>query len=67
MSKLKKAQSKTGKTGIVIVKEIEDDKAEEQPVRVIGGPGLVTGGRIKVKGHDSPSKRRKGPDSDSGK
>ena len=62
MSKLSRAQSKTGKTG-----KGENDTVKEQSVSVIGRSDIVKEGRDKAKGKHTVTKRRKGPDGDSGK
>lgn len=69
MSKLKHAQSKTGKVGIteIVIERKRDDKAKEHGLRVDRGADTPKEGRKKAKGFNFTPKRRKGPNSDSGK
>ena len=82
MSKLKRAQSKTGKTGIKsgiieilekrtgkveFIEREKDDKAKVDGLRVDRGSDTPKKGRKAGKGYHLTAKGRKRPDSDSGK
>ncbi len=72
MSKLRKAQSKTGKTGIVekvietVIERKIDDKAEEYRLRVDWGEAPPKKRRKNTKRSNHLTKKRKRPDRDSG-
>ncbi len=68
MSKLLKAQSKTGRNERIAELERKDnDTAKEHGLRVDRKPDIIKKRRKKVTGKDSVTKGRAGPDSDSSK
>ena len=69
MSKLTRAQSKTGKVGdkFKVIEREKDDKPEIDGLRVDRGADTPKKRRKKFKARDYSPKRGKGPNCDSGK
>ena len=67
MSKLLKAQSKTGRNERIALERKDNDTAEEHGLRVGGKPDIIKKRRKKVAGKDIVTKGRAGSDSDSSK